>query len=98
MKHVLVFMVLAVSLAALVAGCGGSGGGGSSNPPPPPPPPPTERQVVVTANLNVRSGPSGLAKDIGTLKEGTDITVVEESGDWLKLKEGWIHGGYTKEG
>ena len=62
---------------------------------PPPPPPPTEKHVVVTANLNVRDEPEG--KDIGTLKEGTDVTVVEEMGDWLKLKEGWIHKGYTKE-
>lgn len=66
-------------------------GGGS----PPPPPPPVTYAVRIKVNLNVRDEPEG--KDIGTLRQGTDVTVVDQSGEWLKLAEGWIHGGYTEK-
>lgn len=62
---------------------------------PPPPLPPAEKHVKTTTNLNVREQPDASSKDIGTLKQGTDVTVVEQQGDWYKLKEGWIHRNYT---
>ena len=55
--------------------------------------------VVVTATrgLNVRSEPSTMGKIMMTLKRGDRVNVFNESGDWLKIKEGWIHGNYTRK-
>jgi len=68
---------------------------GEGTQPPPPPPPDFPKHVTLTNNLNVRDVPSGT--DIGTLKAGSDVTVIEQQGDWLKLAEGWIHGDYVQE-
>ena len=54
--------------------------------------------VRVTADtLNGRKGP-GTSYDVVTkLYEGTAITIVEESGNWLKAKMGyWIHKNYVE--
>jgi hypothetical protein len=71
--------------------------GEGSAPPPPPPPSVWPRAVKVAARrgVNVRTHPDAGSIDIGTLKQGTDVMVVEQQGDWLKLKEGWIHGDYV---
>jgi hypothetical protein len=70
--------------------------GGASPPPPPPPAPYIERVKVTASALNIRSEPSADAEDIGTLQAGTDVTITEKTGVWLKLKIGWIHGDYTE--
>jgi uncharacterized protein YgiM (DUF1202 family) len=70
--------------------------GGGSPPSPPPPSPYIERVKVTASALNVREDPDSTSKDIGTLKYATDVTVIEKSGVWLKLKEGWIHGDYVE--
>ena len=55
--------------------------------------------VIITAGrgLNVRSEPSTMGKIMKILKRGSRVNVLEESGSWLKIKEGWIHGNYTSK-
>ena len=55
--------------------------------------------VLITAGrgLNVRSEPSTMGRVMAILKRGTRANVLEENGDWLRIKEGWIHGNYTKK-
>jgi len=73
--------------------------GSPAAPPPPPPPPPSEfpKMVKVKASaspyLNVRDAPDGA--DIGDLTPGTIVTVIEQQGDWLHVRDGWIHKGYV---
>jgi hypothetical protein len=70
---------------------------------PPPPPPPSDKVVVVTASaLNMRSTPDSSTNSniVGSLRNGAEITVTEESGPWLKVKEihdAWVHGAYVQE-
>lgn len=70
---------------------------------PPTPPPPSDKVVVVTASaLNMRSTPDSSVNDniIGSLRNGAEITVTEQSGPWLKVKEihdAWVHGSYVQE-
>jgi len=53
-------------------------------------------QLRVTASaLNMRSSPDATALDIGTLKNGSDVSITKRDGDWGKV-EGWIHTGYTE--
>lgn len=69
--------------------------------PVPPPPEPIEeikpkKYVIVTAaGLNMRSLPKANSTDIGTIKYGDDVPVIEEKDGWYKV-EGWISGYYTK--
>lgn len=61
--------------------------------------PKTEFVVRVTADsLNVRSGPGTEHPITTTVKEGQAFTIIEQKGDWGKLKSGagWIHLGYTE--
>lgn len=58
----------------------------------------------VDTDLNLRAGP-GIAFDkLGLLKEGTDVVIRAESGNWLAVDElangtlqmsGWVHGDYV---
>lgn len=64
-----------------------------------PTPSQTSFVVRVEANaLNVRSGPGTNYPVTTTVKKGQAFTIVEQKGDWGKLKSGagWIHLGYTK--
>lgn len=55
-----------------------------------------KKYVVIAANaLNMRALPSAQSQDIGTLKYGDDVPVIEESGSWYKIA-GWIYAPYTK--
>jgi GH25 family lysozyme M1 (1,4-beta-N-acetylmuramidase) len=68
-----------------------------------PPPPPSVivplKYVVITAEaLNMRSIPGGnppIGADIGTLKNGDDIPVVEERSGWYRT-EGWVSAAWTR--
>jgi len=66
-----------------------------------PPTPPIEplvpiSYVITTGNLNMRDRPGyPLGIDIGTLKLGDDIPVMEEKDGWYRI-EGWISKQYTK--
>lgn len=56
--------------------------------------------VIITADiLNVRTSPSASAKIATQVKKGQTYTIVDENGEWGKLKSGagWIHLGYTKK-
>lgn len=69
---------------------------------PEPPDPPGKKLVKVTASgLNMREGPSSSHSKTGLLLRDTVVSVTEENGPWLKVKEveteSWIHGGYTEE-
>lgn len=49
--------------------------------------------VVVTADsLNVRSGPGTEYGRIGSLKKGTELTILEDHGDWYKVTTGKMSG------
>jgi len=60
-----------------------------------PPPPTPATQFKTLANLNVRETAGTQAADVGTLKEGSDITLVERDGVWGKI-EGWVHTDYLE--
>lgn len=53
--------------------------------------------VVVNRRINLRSGPGTTYAVTETLSGGQPVTVVSESGDWVKVlvdrdnKMGWIH-------
>ena len=52
-------------------------------------------------SLNFRSGPGTSFEKRGDLPEGTSLTVLSKTGDWLNVKtpagyEGWVHGSYVK--
>lgn len=71
---------------------------GTWNGAPPPPPVPGQKRVRVnTYRLNLRNGPNSESADIGTLTEKSDVTILEQQGNWLRIKEGWIHKDYVVE-
>ena len=50
-------------------------------------------------NLNVRSSPNGSV--IGSLKKGTQVTVVETNGSWSRItspRSGWVSSSYLSSG
>ncbi|WP_432774469.1 N-acetylmuramoyl-L-alanine amidase [Brevibacillus gelatini] len=58
---------------------------------------------VVATSLNVRSEPSLQSSVVGTLKYGTNVTVVsEDSHGWVQIKyqqtSGWVAGYYLQKG
>lgn len=52
-----------------------------------------------TAILNIRKGPGTNYPRIGVLRKGVNITILEESGNWgkVKNKNGWVCLDYVKE-
>lgn len=75
------------------------------SPPSTPPPQPTPAQrvtKVVWESVNLREGPGLNFKVIGSLKKGTALSVLEEKGNWLKVrfedgKEAWVSKLATSE-
>lgn len=57
----------------------------------------TKKVKVTASKLNIRSGPSSSTKIVGTYKKNTVVEILEEDGNWLKTKKGWIHKSYTTE-
>jgi hypothetical protein len=56
---------------------------------------------VTSSKANLRSGPGMEYQVIAKVTKGKSLDVVEEKGDWLKVrrkggKEGWIHGKLVK--
>ncbi|WP_055070182.1 N-acetylmuramoyl-L-alanine amidase [Clostridium massiliamazoniense] len=47
---------------------------------------PTKEGTVVTYDLNVRSAPSYSANTLGTIKVGSSVSVIENLGEWSKVK------------
>jgi SH3-like domain-containing protein len=55
-------------------------------------------RVVVVSAAALRSRPSKKAKELDAMAEGTRVMVLEEDGDWLRVKredgdEGWVRSG-----
>lgn len=78
----------------------------SPAPPPslsPPQPTPAQRVAKVVWELaNLRDGPGLNFKVIGTVKKGTALSVLDEKGNWLKVryedgKEAWVSKLATSE-
>lgn len=53
---------------------------------------------VIRSDVSVRSGPSKSSSRIGTVSGGTQVTVTDESGGWMKVRFaggwGWIYQRY----
>jgi GH25 family lysozyme M1 (1,4-beta-N-acetylmuramidase) len=56
---------------------------------------PRQYVIVNATSLNMRSLPDATSKDIGTLKAGSDIPVLEEYNGWYRT-EGWVSGRYCR--
>lgn len=69
--------------------------------PPTPSPAAPELRYITASVLNIRAEPSTAAPVVGSLNNGASITVLERSGDWLRITgprptlTGWVHGDYT---
>ncbi len=50
------------------------------------------RYVKVNTSLNVRNAPWGAV--VGSLSNGTAVTVYETSGDWSRTDKGWVSSNY----
>ena len=55
------------------------------------------RELVLTTNANLRSGPGLDQTRIGGMKQGEQVTAVARAGEWYKVETGsgsvaWIHG------
>jgi N-acetylmuramoyl-L-alanine amidase/uncharacterized protein YraI len=95
------FNRIVVAIANGIEDCVGRGGG---TPPLPPPPPPSGglSGVVTTAggNLNVRSAPSAAAQVIGSLPNGTPISVLEERSGFYRINfnnnTGWVSTAFVR--
>ena len=57
------------------------------------------REVIVTAkpSLRLRSGPAVTYPKLGSLEQGTKVTVIEVNGDWGRVSGGWINLNYVKD-
>lgn len=77
----------------------------AKNPQPSPVPLPQVEKVKVLATsvgfLRVRREPSLTAAEIGRVKTGDELEVIQETKDWIKVKfegkQGWISAQYTKK-
>lgn len=55
-----------------------------------------EGNATVTASLLfIRKDPSTNYSAVGMLRKGDRIQVLETSGNWLKIKEGWVYSAYV---
>lgn len=59
--------------------------------------------INVNGTLNVRKGPGTSYDSVGTVKDKEVVTLVDDSGEWYKIKtaagvEGYISGSYVKLG
>ena len=59
--------------------------------------------VNISTTLNVRSGASTGSRVVGTLRNGANITIVGQEGNWYKIEDssfgtGYVYGDYVKIG
>ena len=52
---------------------------------------------VGDSNLNVRYGPSTDYNKLGGVKSGETLTYYQKSGNWIRIKDGWISYKYVTE-
>ncbi len=63
---------------------------------------PAERPAKVTADrLNLRSAPSTSGDVVGSLVQGTELTILEEQGEWYNVRladgqTGWVSAKYVE--
>lgn len=74
--------------------------GGNPDLPPGPSGPPT-RTVIITAlwGLRVRTEPNTISRVLKTLRYGSEVRVIDQPGDWLKLADepGWISRQWVRQ-
>jgi chromosome segregation ATPase len=68
---------------------------------------PAQRSALVTAEVNLRSGPSRNAGVITTLPRGMNVTVIDGRGDWMLVevegdaragqRQGWVFGSFVQD-
>lgn len=51
---------------------------------------------IVTTNLNIRDEPDG--EVIGKYDQGTQVIVLENSGEWARTEAGWVSSEYLERG
>jgi hypothetical protein len=58
-----------------------------------------DKYKVTVGALNIRSAPSPYSKKVGVITDGGIYTIVEQNGNWGRLKSGagWISLDYTKK-
>ena len=56
----------------------------------------TTRGIVTsTSGLNIRQEPSVSSDKLGTLEYGTEITILEDCGDWYRINNGYVFKDYV---
>ena len=51
--------------------------------------------IVTASELNIRSDTSTTAEKVGSLKYGARVEILEKSGNWGRVKDGWISLDYV---
>lgn len=51
-------------------------------------------KTVTASSLRIRSTPSLLGKQVGSLPRGTQVSVLAESGSWSRIVQGWVSSRY----
>jgi hypothetical protein len=74
----------------------------SSSPPPSLPSAPRRTAQVKWSNVNLREGPGMNFKVVGNITKGTSLSILEEKGQWLRIrigegKEAWIYRSAISE-
>ena len=54
--------------------------------------------TVKAMALNVRQGPGTSYARVATLRLGEKVTILENQGEWLRIKSGWVSSDYIKVG
>lgn len=56
----------------------------------------TKTGTVHGGALNIRKGPDIGSERVGTLEDGTKVTILEDCGEWLKIDAGYIMKKWVK--
>lgn len=54
--------------------------------------------TVKAMALNVRKGPGTGYEHVATLRMGEKVTILENQGEWLRVKSGWVKASYIEIG
>ena len=53
-------------------------------------------RVKVNSSLNIRQQPNTTSKIVGLYTNNTEITLLEEKGNWYRTDKGWVFGDYVE--
>ena len=59
----------------------------------------TTRKIMKTVfggTLNIRKEPTTAADIVGTFADGTNVTILEDQGEWLKVEAGYIMAKWVR--